>query len=152
MMLIHSWLFNKPTYLELIQLRPGPNSQGWISWNWCSRFIIFTEHIAFLSPNSIKPLKADFMLLWHQCSIYIDDRPLIRKKLNGHISTMRHPIHLMFSSMYGFLDWQIKLHYFWFEQNSNGHISTTGHPIHSVFGTRVGCLGSVDRMVLFPVR
>jgi len=34
---------------------------------------------------------------------------------------------------------------------SNGHISAMDHPIHSMFGSRVGCLGSADRMALFPV-
>ena len=36
-------------------------------------------------------------------------------------------------------------------KNSDGHISTRGHPIHFMFVSRVGFLGSVDQMALFPV-
>jgi len=92
-----------------------------------------------------------------------DDRSLISKISNGHISTTGRRIHSMFGSRVGFSGTTDLMALFpvrkiqdggrrHLGKNSNGHISATGRRIHSMFGSRMGFSGTADLMALFPVR
>jgi len=91
-----------------------------------------------------------------------DDRPLISKISNGHISATGRPIQSMFGSRLGFSGTADLMALFpvriiqdggrrHLGKISNGHISATGRPIHSMLGSRVGFSGTADLMALFPV-
>jgi len=89
-----------------------------------------------------------------------DDRPLISKISNGHISATGDPIHFMFGSRLGFSGTADLMALFpvrkiqdggrrHLEKISNGRISATGRPIHFMFASRVGFSGTADLMSLF---